>query len=95
MDERCSVINEDVQTTECLGEYNNFYLFNPFGASVMEHFLENLCIKRKGRGTTRIIYVNPVEMNIINQYGFICVKKYYIPFLNHKYPDIVIFEKIL
>lgn len=53
-------------------EYNYFYLFNPFHEHIMEKFVENLKKSRdKSNRDIRVLYFNPVELNVFKNSGFI------------------------
>ena len=71
IEDRCGIINIDAGIFDMYSEYNYFYLYNPFGESVMELFLTQVksSLDRKPRKIV-IIYNNPVCGDMMVNSGF-------------------------
>lgn len=68
MEGRVECIQADAAAFEGYGEYNVFFLFNPFGAAVMEKVADKLIsVSRRKRIT--VIYHNPVYLDLFEKKG--------------------------
>lgn len=68
---KCKVFTGDAAVFDRLGDYNYFYLYNPFSGKVLQGFIQNLIrsqelIKRK----VIVIYSNPVGLDFFLKADF-------------------------
>lgn len=73
---RINVRQGDAAEFDEYDEYNCFYMFNPFHRDAMQGFLDNLKKSREKRGRElRVLYLNPVDVEMFLDNGFIVERK--------------------
>lgn len=73
---RVNIFNINAVMFNGFGEYNIFYLYNPFPQIVVEEFMAKLSGQLSQQCETLIIYNNPVCHLVIEANGFIKVSEY-------------------
>ncbi|MDR0392021.1 MAG: methyltransferase domain-containing protein [Planctomycetaceae bacterium] len=82
---RICLFVEDATIFKHYGEYNHFFLFNPFDASIMKPVLEKIIDTHKQEKELTIIYYNPTCHDIIMQTGqFKLVHDFFDPIKGYK-----------
>lgn len=74
LEDRIKCQQADAAEFEGYGDYNVFFLFNPFSDSVMEKVVDKLTEISKKNSLT-IIYHNPVYIEIFEQKGKVTIVK--------------------
>lgn len=74
------VYNLDATEFEAYGDYNYYYLYNPFGEEILDKVLKKIKSSMNNRKIS-VIYVNPRHQEVFDNNGFIeenykCLKKY-------------------
>jgi SAM-dependent methyltransferase len=85
LENRICLFVEDATVFANYGEYNHFFLFNPFDASIMKPVLDKIIDAHKGKKELTIIYYNPTCHDIIMKTGqFRLVHDFFDPIKGYK-----------
>jgi SAM-dependent methyltransferase len=73
---KVKIYNVSAESFDSYGDYNFFYMYNPFPQSVMEKVIERIISQNNSYSDIYVIYNNPRCSDFILQSGFNLIKVY-------------------
>jgi|TARA_Y100000389_G_C17439598_1_gene507733 SAM-dependent methyltransferase len=70
------IININAENYMNYGDFNYFYMYNPFPSSVMQVVIKKIIAQSSKYKNIKILYNNPICSEVILSYGFEILKEY-------------------